>query len=201
MHNLLLQQHYVLENERVRLEPLAESHFDALLPYSLHEPDTWQYGLVTAAGADNLRHYIAQALADRQAGNSYAFAVFDKKAGMYAGSTRFYDIQPGNQTLQLGYTWYGNAFRGTGLNQHCKYLLLSFAFDNWQMVRVEFRADAANARSIAAMKRIGCTVEGILRQNVPKPGGGRRDSMILSILQSEWIAEKKQQLQDVLMKF
>lgn len=124
----------------------------------------------------------------------YPFIVFDKRTNEYAGSTRFYDINLSFQTLQLGYTWYGKRFRGTGLNAHCKYLLLQFAFEEMNMLRVEFRADNMNERSIAAMKKIGCTVEGTLREDVPKVSGGRRNSVILSILKSEWESGVKKDL-------
>ncbi|HSU27662.1 MAG TPA: GNAT family protein, partial [Chitinophagaceae bacterium] len=116
----------------------------------------------------------------------YPFIVFDKKTNTYAGSTRFYDIQQGYHTTQLGYTWYGGAFQRTGLNRHCKLLLLSFAFEEWMMERVEFRADASNDRSITAMKAIGCIEEGILRSHIPTVEGRRRDSIVLSILKDEW---------------
>ena len=72
------------------------------------------------------------------------------------------------------------------MNRHCKLLMLSFAFEQWGMERVEFRADARNEKSIQAMKSIGCTVEGILRSNTPLSTGGRRDSIVLSILKNEW---------------
>jgi len=100
--------------------------------------------------------------------------------------------------LQLGYTWYGKDFQGTGLNKHCKYLLLSFAFENIGMERVEFRADNNNARSIAAMKSIGCKVDGVLRSNMPKREGGRRDSIVLSVLKDEWFADIKEMLRNKL---
>ncbi len=80
----------------------------------------------------------------------------------------------------------GQHFQGTGLNKHCKYLLLDFAFDKMQMERVEFRADNNNKRSIAAMKSIGCIEEGVLRSNTIKQDGNRRDSIVLSILKAEW---------------
>ena len=99
-----------------------------------------------------------------------------------------------NQTLQLGYTWYGAKFQGTGLNKNCKLLLLQFAFETMGMERVEFRADKNNQRSIAAMKSIGCTNEGILRSNVPNAMGGRRDSIVLSILKHEWEGRVKELL-------
>ncbi len=127
-------------------------------------------------------------------GTEYPFIVFDKRTNQYAGSTRFYDIQADYKTLQLGYTWYGKDFQGTGLNKHCKYLLLSFAFEQAGMERVEFRADNNNERSIAAMKSIGCKVDGVLRSNMPTRESGRRDSIVLSILKDEWFNEMKEKL-------
>ncbi len=83
-------------------------------------------------------------------------------------------------------TVFGSKFQGTGLNKHCKFLLLAFAFEKMGMERVEFRADNDNERSIAAMKSIGCKAEGILRSNGLRPDGTRRDSIVLSILKGEW---------------
>lgn len=185
---------YILQNECVLLRSLTENDCDNLLEFSLNEPDTWKYGLVSAAGKENLIQYIQQAMAGRIAEKMYPFIVWDKRTGEYAGSTRFYDINLPFKTLQLGYTWYGERFRGTGLNKHCKYLLLEFAFETMDMLRVEFRADNTNLRSIAAMKSIGCKVEGVLRQDVPKVIGGRRDSIVLSILKEEWLNEVKHNL-------
>lgn len=187
----------VLENERVLLRPLEATDFNYLLPFSLNEPDTWQYGLVTAAGDENLRHYIAAALKNKEEKKEYPFIVFDKNKGQYAGSTRFYDIQPAYRTAQLGFTWYGQAFRRTGLNRHCKLLLLTFAFETWGLERVEFRADARNTASIAAMKAIGCVEEGILRSHTPTASGIRRDSIVLSILKQEWWGGVKEKLQSL----
>jgi RimJ/RimL family protein N-acetyltransferase len=187
-----LNAEYILEDERVLLRPLLESDYDNLLPFALNEPDTWKYSYLSARGEDGMRRYIKDALDNRAAGKEYAFIVFDKQTQSYAGSTRFYDILPTWQTVQLGYTWYGQKFRGTGLNKHCKYLMLQFAFDDLNALRVEFRADARNKHSIAAMKSIGCTPEGILRNNMPLQEGGRRDSIVLSVLKHEWEGRVKQ---------
>lgn len=176
----------ILENDRILLRPLEKTDYDHLLPFSLQEPDLWNYGLVTAAGPENLRRYIDAAVDNRGAGTEFAFIVFDKQAGTYAGSTRFYDIQQAWLTTQLGYTWYGKAFQRTGLNRHCKLLLLSFAFETWGLERVELRADLRNQPSINAMRAIGCTEERILRNHLPTLQGGRRDSIVFSILRSEW---------------
>lgn len=177
---------YILEDERAMLRPIALADYDLLKEFAVKEPDLWTYSLVPAGSESLMQAYLQTALRERQEEKTYAFLVFDKKYQQYAGSTRFYDIQVVQKALQLGYTWYGKAFQGTGLNKHCKYLLLQFAFETLEMERVEFRADNDNKRSIAAMKSIGCTVEGILRSNTFKSDGSRRDSIILSILKSEW---------------
>lgn len=189
---------FILEDHRVILMPLDETDYQHLLPFSLNEPELWKYSLVTAAGEDGLKNYMQLALDGRAAEQEYPFIVFDKKTHAFAGSTRFYDINLPFQTLQLGYTWYGKAFQGSGLNRHCKYLLLSFAFEDLYMERVEFRADNNNVRSIAAMKSIGCKVDGVLRKNMPKREGGRRDSIVLSILREEWFDGGKDHLRNKL---
>lgn len=195
--DIFLQQP-VLENERVLLRPVRESDFEHLLPFSLNEPEIWKFGLVTAAGEENLRNYIATAVKNLEDKKEYPFIVFDKKMNRYAGSTRFYDIQQPWLTAQLGYTWYGKDFQQTGLNRHCKLLLLTYVFEEWGMERLEFRADANNARSISAMKAIGCIEEGILRNHMPTAQGGRRDSIILSILKTEWQLRIKDHLNKII---
>lgn len=190
----IFQLNPVLENEWVVLRPITLDDFNNLLPFSLQEPDLWKYGLTTCAGEENLRNYLAAAIENRQQKKDYTFVVFDKKLGQYAGSTRFYDIQQAWHTTQLGYTWYGKAFQRTGLNRQCKQLLLAFAFETWGMERVEFRADYNNQKSIAAMKAIGCIEEGVLRNHMPTITGGRRDSIILSILKTEWEQGGKEKL-------
>ena len=177
---------YILENEKIILKPLEETDFEKLLVFSLNEPEIWKYSLVDAIGENRLKNYINLALQGRNNKNEYPFVVIEKESNKIIGSTRFYDIQLNNKTSQLGFTWYGKEFLGTGVNKHCKYLLLKFAFEKIGFERIEFRADNNNERSIRAMKSIGCTIEGILRSNGVRPDGNRRDSIILSILKSEW---------------
>ena len=141
----------VLSTSVVELRPLQEADYELLLPFALNEPELWTYSLVSAAGEAGLKNYLQIALNAKNQLREYPFIVFDKRTQQYAGSTRYYDIQLPMQTLQLGYTWYGKQFQGTGLNTHCKYLLLAHAFENMGIERVEFRADANNAKSIHAM--------------------------------------------------
>jgi RimJ/RimL family protein N-acetyltransferase len=195
MSNFNFSNTIILEDDFVLLRPLQESDIENLLEFSINEPETWKYSLVGADGKENLTSYIKGAIKAREAQKEFPFIVFDKKSQKYAGSTRFYDMNLTYKTLQLGYTWYGSAFRGTGLNKHGKFLLLQFAFETLEMERVEFRADNNNERSIAAMKSIGCKVEGVLRSHMPTVNDGiRRDSIVLSILKEEWFAEVKENL-------
>ena len=193
MNQSLFNNKLVLENDRVLLRPLAPKDAAHLMPFAIKEPTLWTYSLLRADGENNMRTYLDMAFQKKETGDSFPFIVFDKATGHYAGTSRFYDIQPEHNTVQLGYTWYGKDFQGTGLNKNCKLLMLTFAFETVGVARVEFRADAKNERSIAAMKSIGCTVEGILRSNCAA-SEGRRDSIVLSILKNEWFGGVKEAL-------
>ena len=191
---LIFPENLVLENDRVLMRPLQSEDLKFLLPFAENEPDTWDFSLVSAAGKNGMTNYVEYAVRQLQLKKEYPFIVFDKVANAYAGSTRFYDIQLDFATTILGYTWYGRDFRLTGLNRHCKFLMLNFAFEEWGMERVEFRADLRNEKSIDSMKKIGCTVEGIFRSRYPMISGGRKDSIILSILKNEWFDLVKENL-------
>lgn len=187
-------ENLVLENERVLLRSLQPQDLEFLKPFAEHEPEIWTYSLVSAAGVTGMKTYVDFAIEQRHLRKEYPFIVFDKKAKAFAGSTRFYNIQLAFSTTILGYTWYGKKFQRTGLNRHCKLLMLDYAFEQWGMERVEFQADLRNEKSIQAMKDIGCTVEGIMRSTFPVHGG-RRDSIVLSIIKKEWYDSVKKNLQ------
>lgn len=180
------QEDYILEDERVLLRPVKEDDWSNFANLPETSPEIWQYSLMAIQKTEDLKAYFQEAMMNRKNGNSYAFIVFDKLTQSFVGCTRFYDIQLKYQSTQLGYTWYKTSVWGSGLNTHCKYLLLQLAFEQLGFERVEFRADNDNKRSIAAMQKIGCTIEGILRSHLPKPNGERRDSIVLSILKKEW---------------
>ncbi|MCA6365252.1 MAG: GNAT family N-acetyltransferase [Bacteroidetes bacterium] len=194
------EKNYLLQNDVALLRPLEEADSVHLSQFAEHETDIWQYSLMRIASPADLKEYIRLALEARGQQKEYPFVVFDKRTGAYAGSTRFYDIQLSNSTLQLGYTWYGKSFQQTGLNRHCKFLLLQFAFEQCGFERVEFRADARNERSIAAMKKIGCTVEGVLRSHMWLPDGTRRGSIVLSVLKDEWHTRVRNHLGGLLLR-
>jgi RimJ/RimL family protein N-acetyltransferase len=191
----LSHENIILENELVHLVPLNISHTTAFIQYALEEPETWKYSLVSPGGsAAAMEKYIGFALQERDENKAYPYTVIHKPDNSIAGCSRFYDIDFDNKVASIGYTWYGEKFRRTGLNRQCKLLLLTHAFETWQLERVEFRADHNNAASIAAMKAIGCVEEGILRSHAAIPGG-RRTSIVLSILKEEWENGVKEGLQ------
>ena len=191
---------FILENEHVLLRPLTADDFELFLPYSLNEPETWHFSPRSAAGEDNLREYMNYALTKKAEGTEYPFVVIDKKSGQCIGSTRYYNISEHNRNLEIGFTWYGKAYRGTGLNKQCKFLLLQHAFEAMNVLRVGFKADATNAVSVAAMKSVGAKEEGILRQDTLMLDGRFRDTMVLSILHNEWHDSVKSMLMAKLTK-
>jgi RimJ/RimL family protein N-acetyltransferase len=190
----IFDHNIVLENERALLRPLQLSDVEYFIPFVIAEPTLWRYSLDAPTDVSSMERYVTTAIQNRIEHKEYAFIIFDKKANAYAGSTRFYDIQQQFQTTQLGYTWYGKDYQQTGLNRHCKLLLFGFAFEQWGMERVELRADIRNDKSIKAMKAIGCVPEGIRRSHLPNNEGGRRDSIVLSILKDEWFDGGKEML-------
>lgn len=191
---------YVLENDSALLRPIAVADFELLKNFGVNEPELWKFTLQNAGSEEGMRQYLETALERREKGTSYPFIVFDKIKNEYAGSTRLYDIDSANKNLSLGYTWYGKNFQGTGLNKHCKYLLFEFIFERLEFERVEFRLDSDNERSMQAIKSIGCTFEGVLRNNGYRIDGTRRNSAVLSILKNEWLESKKELLRNKINK-
>jgi RimJ/RimL family protein N-acetyltransferase len=177
--------HVVLENNRARLRPLEIGDFEALKAVAF-DADLWKYTLTRGDDAVSLAAYIRQALEARQQGLRYPFVIIDRETGRIAGSTSYYNVVPADQRLSIGYTWVGRDFQRSGLNRACKHLLLSHAFGQLGYERVELETDARNDKSRTAMARMGATEEGILRSHRPTQGGIRRDTVIFSVIKSEW---------------
>jgi RimJ/RimL family protein N-acetyltransferase len=186
------KKEYILEDDVALLRPLAIADFEHLM-YAAHQQEIWTFSTQKANTEESMKTYLGLALQGRREEKEYPFVMIDKRTNTHAGCTRFYDLKLHQHNLSLGYTWYGLQHQGTGLNKHCKYLLFDFAFNNG-FERVEFAADATNLRSIAAMKSIGCTEEGILRSHIIRLDGTRRDTIVLSMLKPEWEHSLKDKL-------
>lgn len=178
-------QHLVLENSRARLRPLEATDFEALKEVAF-DPELWRYTLSRADDTVSLAAYIAEAVQQRQEGKRYPFVIIDRETGKLAGSTSYYNLNPANQSLSIGYTWVGPAFQRSGLNRAAKHLLLSYAFEQLGYERVELETDSRNQKSQEAMRRMGATEEGTLRNHRPTQGNMRRDTVIFSIIRPEW---------------
>ena len=176
----------VLENTRVRLEPLILDHLDELLPISINHPNLLQYSPSPFGTEKLLQEYLQNAVIARENKLRYPFAIFDKSQSKYAGSTSYGNISLKDKRLEIGWTWIDRASQGTGLNKYSKHLLLSYAFVHLGMERVEFKTDKRNVRSRKAIEKIGGVFEGILRSHTLLLDGHRRDTAYYSILQSEW---------------
>ena len=165
----------------VRLVPLGAEHVPALLP--LIDDVLWA-GMTTPTPRTeaDLRRVVDAAAA---APGIYAFAVLGPD-DQPRGSTSFYDVVPAQQRCEIGSTWYGRAWWGGVTNPACKLALLTHAFEEWGMHRVALRADARNARSIAAIGRLGATAEGALRGHRVAADGSRGDTAYFSVLADEW---------------
>lgn len=179
-----------LEDERAKLLVLQKHHFPDLLPLS-REVDLNEYGGSDISSDKKLREYIQDAIDREEKGTALPFIIFDKKYNRFAGSTRYGNIDDINKVVQIGWTWLGEDFRGSGLNKHIKYLMLLHAFEKMGYERVEFRIDERNTASRKAVEKLGATLEGILRKDIITKKGRRRNSCCYSILKSEWETIKK----------
>ncbi|MCB0374985.1 MAG: GNAT family N-acetyltransferase [Sinomicrobium sp.] len=180
------QLHIRLEDRRVAITPLHWDHFGAMLPIALAHPDLLRYSPSDFGTEAALKAYFENALQERAQNRRYPFAIYDKRCNRYAGSTSYMNIANADLRLEIGSTWIGKAFQRTGLNRHCKFLLLQYAFGVLQFERVEFRTDSRNNQSRNAIQDIGATYEGELRSHMLMPDGYRRDTVCYSILKHEW---------------
>jgi N-acetyltransferase len=176
----------ILEDDRVRLRPLQPDDFDNLSPIAFLDKDILRFSPKSVHTPEMLREYVDSALNDRKNNFRFAFAVYDKASGQYAGTTSFVNISNPDKRLEIGYTWYGIPFHRSGLNRHCKWLLLNYAFETLGFERVEFRTDERNSQSRTAIQRLGAKEEGILRSHMVMSDGFRRNTVYYSILKSEW---------------
>ncbi len=190
-------QEIILQDERVRLEPLQEKHFDLLLPVAL-EKDLWRFTVARIETAEQFRAYFDTALLEKTKYRSYPFAVFDKKEQSYSGSTRFGNIDLKNRRLEIGWTWIHPSLHGCGFNKHCKYLLLNYCFETLQLNRVELKTSHLNLRSQKAMLRIGAVQEGIFRKHTVNDDGTIRDTVYFSFIKDEWPSIKNTYFRDLL---
>jgi RimJ/RimL family protein N-acetyltransferase len=169
----------------VRLEPLTLDHVPALCAVGL-EPELWRWSTEPVRTPEDMRDYVTRALDAQAAGTAIPFAVVHRSEDVVVGSTRYAGLAVEHDRLEIGWTWYGLRWQRTAVNTECKLLLLRHAFDVLGAFRVELKTDALNARSRAAILRIGAVEEGTFRAHMLTADGRQRDSVYFSILRNEW---------------
>ncbi|WP_161890565.1 GNAT family N-acetyltransferase [Pontibacter russatus] len=175
----------LLQDARVLLRPFRQEDIPALAAIALEE-EIWRYMPTRISNAQELEAWVQTVTEGYRLGSRYTFMIEDKATGRLAGSTSYGNISEPDKRLEIGWTWLSREYRGSGLNRHCKFLLLRHAFGELQMERVELKGDALNTRSRRAMLKIGATEEGILRSHTLMHDGRRRDTVYYSILRTEW---------------
>jgi RimJ/RimL family protein N-acetyltransferase len=183
---MLRPERVTLEGRVVRLEPLEERHRDDLLAAAAEDPRIWDFMGTTLPGDAAWPAYLAAALGPE----FVAWATVERASGRAVGSTRFGDIAPEHERVEIGWTWIAPSRQRTAVNTEAKLLQLTYAFETLGAGRVALKTDARNERSQRAIERLGAVREGVLRRHMHLPDGHVRDTVYYSILADEWPAVK-----------
>jgi len=174
-----------LENQYVRLEPLRESHADALAD-SVQEGELWRAWYTNVPAPRSMADAVNARIASGERGEIVPWAIIDHTSNRAIGMSSYLHLEPANRRLEIGSTWIGNAYHGTAINPAAKLLMLERAFDGLGCIAVEFRTHWHNRRSRAAIEKVGAKQDGVLRNHMILPNGSVRDTVVYSIIESEW---------------
>lgn len=180
----------VLEQNGIKLEPLRASHADELL-WTIKKEGLSDLWYTHIPDESTIGSYISNALHMQQKGTALPFAIVDLERGKIIGSTRYCNIEAENKRLEIGYTWYASSYQRTKANTTCKLLLLRHAFEQLGCIAVEFRTNWFNFKSRNAILRLGAKQDGVLRNHRIDANGLLRDTVVFSILNSEWPTVQK----------
>jgi RimJ/RimL family protein N-acetyltransferase len=181
----LFSEPIVLQNNQVVLTPFSEEHAEGFAKIAF-DPEIWRWTSPHINTKEDLDKYVVQLKTYREKQEKYPFTIIEKSSNRIAGVTTYMGISPEHQRLEIGSTWLGAAFHGSGINKACKFLLLQYAFEHLLCIRVELKTDFNNLQSRKAIAKLGAKEEGVLRQHMIMPGGRVRDTVYFSILKEEW---------------
>jgi len=179
-----------LEGEHFRLEPLAMHHLPDLAEVGT-DPVIWRWTIARISDTAGLRAWVEAAITNAEAGTEMPFATIDRATGRAVGSSRFMSIVPDHRRLEIGWTWVAPAWQRSGANREAKLLQLTHAFETLGANRVEFKTDARNEKSRAALLGIGAQFEGVFRNHMIMPTGPLRDSAWYAVTVEDWPATKE----------
>jgi N-acetyltransferase len=179
-----------LRGEHVSVEPLAREHVAALRD-AANDGELWRLWYTSVPSPEGVEAYVETALSWRDGRDAMPFVVRENASGHVVGCTRFCNVEPAHRRLELGYTWYAKRVQRSPVNTECKLLLLGHAFEALQCIAVELRTNWFNFASRAAIARLGARQDGVLRNHQITPDGLYRDTVVFSILDSEWLPVKR----------
>ncbi len=182
-----------LENDRVLLRPVRPDDRASLHAIAM-DPAIWRYFVIRVQTDADFDAFFDAGIADLEAGRRVAYHITDKRTGSAAGSMSFGNMAEQDGRLEIGWSWLGRAFQGTGVNRWAKFLMLKHAFEQMAAERVEFKTDQLNTQARHALRNIGASEEGVLRSFNPMPDGRRRDAVYYSVLRAEWPQVREQLL-------
>lgn len=182
-----------LEGHGLRLTPLELEH-EAGLRAAAADGELWNIRVTSVPEPENTRQYIDDALAMREAGSRFAFAVQDASSGKVLGCSSYHDILPAVKRVEIGYTWYAKSVQRTHVNTGCKLLLMTHAFETLGCHVVGWRTDNFNFASQAAIERLGARKDGVIRGHALRRDGTIRDTVMYSLRAGEWPEVKAQLL-------
>ncbi|MBA3777985.1 MAG: GNAT family N-acetyltransferase [Chloroflexi bacterium] len=174
-----------LEGSRLRLEPMTRDHLPGLVEVGL-DAAIWRWMYEVIDTPDKMKRWLETALEAAAAGSELPFASIELSTGRVVGSTRYLSIVPEHRRLEIGWTWLAPEWQRSGINREAKLLLMQHAFEELGCRRVEFKTDALNEGSRAALLGMGATFEGIFRRHMTMADGRLRDSAYYSVIDSEW---------------
>jgi RimJ/RimL family protein N-acetyltransferase len=173
-----------LSGPHARLEPLSHKHIDGLTE-AVKDGELWQLWYTFIPRPEDMGKEIDRRLSLQAAGSMLPFTVFDGD-GKIAGMTTYMNVDAANRRVEIGSTWYARRVQRSALNTQCKLLLLTHAFDKLDCIAVEFRTHFFNQQSRRGIERLGAKLDGILRSHQLAPNGTLRDTVVYSIIASEW---------------
>ena len=179
-----------LKGQHATLEPLAREH-EAGVKAAAADGELWQLWYTSVPAPDKIAAWIDASLAMREKLGAMPFVIRDNQSGDIVGSTRYFNVEAAHRRLEIGHTWHAKRVQRTAINTECKLLLLTHAFETLACIAVEFRTNFFNFQSREAIARLGAKQDGVLRNHQLTPDGLLRDTVVFSLIDSEWPAAKR----------
>ncbi len=189
------QFYHTLSDEIISLAPLTGELIKEMMPLS-RDLDIWKWYTEDLTNPNDLKAWMTNRLIESENGSQMSYAVVLQDSNIVIGSSSYGHFDWHEKCLEIGWTWLGKDYIGAGINKHMKFLMFRHAFEVMGTERLELRTDEVNLRSRKAIEKIGATFDGILRNHRTTQGGRRRNTVLYSIIKSEWAEIKNSIFKD-----